>query len=264
MYVIIIGSKICYGTTKVSMGVYTTNVWNNNPLKFNGCMPANYNAAVKMSNAQFERFKNAGRRHASSTPGKKAGNVDRTRPDRTGEPDLFKWDVAEYGELTGRTGPWGDGSWTNRDHMTANSSNQIMLNQGQWPGWGTTASQVKAEALAITVSGKHHREASYTYGGRTKKKDTPDGSTRMQFGASHPTESFLTETQEMLEWKSNHIGSAGLAKNTLRVEMVGAYAFMYKKAVDFDLISATVAHDQVLMHYLGLAIQNDDGQVRQF
>jgi hypothetical protein len=83
-------------------------------------------------------------------------------------------------------------------------------------------------AFAITVSGRHHREASYTYGGRTKKTDTPDGSTRTQYGATHPTDSLYTETYPMLKWKFSHISQkTNQLKNTLRLEMVGAYVFVY-------------------------------------
>jgi hypothetical protein len=78
-----------------------------------------------MSDEQFVRFKNAGKRHASKQTGKKAGVVDRDRQDRTAIKTLHKWDVEQYGNLIGKAGPWGSGSRTNRDHMTADSSNQL-------------------------------------------------------------------------------------------------------------------------------------------
>jgi hypothetical protein len=147
--------------------------------------------------------------------------------------------------------------------MTANSSNQMRRASGTWQGSANTVGGVKNEGLAITVSGRHHREASYTYGGRTAKSDTPDGTTRMTYGATHPTESFFTEMREMLTWKANHIGTGGQAKNTLRLEMVGAYAFMYKAAVDAGHIRATIEQDVLLLHWLRRAVTNDDGVARK-
>ncbi len=161
------------------------------------------------------------------------------------------------------SGPWGNGSLTNRDHMTANSSNQLQFQTGTWSGNAATSAQVKSEGLAITVSGEHHRRASYTYGGRTRKKDTPDGSTRMRYGANYPTQSFLTETKEMLDWKSSHLGRNNQIKNTLRVEMVGGYTYLYKLAVSRNLITATAVHDATLVNYLEAAAKNDDGNPRR-
>lgn len=271
--VTIIASKICYGADLPSLLHYIGHVKQARGQQMAALTPAAIKAALAggpaplnvdsatLSDSQFVRFKNAGRQHASKSA-KSVGGIARTRDDRTEDDDLRKWDVAEYGELTGRGGPWGGGSLTNRDHMTANSSNQLRLASGTWQGDASTTGGVKNEGLAITVSGRHHREASYTYGGRTAKIDTPDGTTRMTYGATHPTESFFTEMREMLTWKANHIGTGGQVKNTLRLEMVGAYAFMYKAAVDRGHIKPTIEQDVLLLHWLRRAVTNDDGVAR--
>ncbi len=261
MLVSIIGSKICYGSDGADLIKYVTDAEKNKQL---GIPKPAQILCVNLSDEQFVRFKNAGRMHGSKTPGKKAGNVDRTRPERTDDDDLEKWDVASYGDLTGKSGPWGSHAMTNRDHMTADSTNQLMLKGGDWPGDATTSNGVKTEALAITVSGRHHREASYTYGGRTKKTDTPDGSTRTKFGVTYPTESYTTETTSMLQWKSDHLSkTTGLATSTLRIEMVGAYAYMYKRSVSLGMIKPTTNQDKVLLKFLRTAVNNDDGTERK-
>ena len=261
MLVTVIGSKICHGSNGGDLIKYITEAEKNNTLGLP--KPAKIDA-VTLNDEQFVRFKNAGRMHASKKPGKKAGNVDRTRVDRTDDDDLNKWDVAPYGDLTGKSGPWGSHGKTNRDHMTADSSNQLQLKSGDWSGEATTSSGVKSEALAITVSGQHHRDASYTYGGRTKKTDTPDGSTRTRFGATHPTESYQTETTEMLQWKSSHASkTTGQLKISLRIETVGAYAYMYKTSVALQRIEANANMDKVIIKYLRIAVNNDDGVERK-
>lgn len=266
MIVTIIGSKICYGHSRIELFDYIRRVGNEKFVRFNGCMPNDIHF-VMMSNEQFVRFKNAGRRRSGGMDedghAKFAGFSDRDRDDRSNDMDLDKWDVASYGHLSGRAGPWGNGALTNRDHMTADSSNQIRFGQGTWPGMAGNRAGVKSEALAITVSGAHHRDASWTYGGRTKKTDTPTGETRSGFGASNPTASFAIETEAMLKWKSNHISkTTGQLKNTLRVETVGAYAYMYIQAVKQGFIQATQQQDLLLINYLLVACQNDDGKAR--
>lgn len=256
MYVTIIGSKICYGDNFDDLETYIAGALAGNKFS-NALVPAKIDT-VSLSEAQFVRFKNAGRRHASSSAKQTTGGISRQRPDRT-TAKLNKWDVNPYGELVGFEGPWGDGSFTNRDHMTANSSNQLMFQHNTWPGAATTSSGVKREALAIAVSGKHHRTASYTYGGRTAKRDTPDGTTRKEYAANYPTPSFKTETDEMLKWKANHTNQLGVAKNTLRVEMVGGYAYIYRRSVERNLIAPTIDHDKMLMAYLDIAVKNDTG-----
>ena len=231
-------------------------------LTFSGCRPAGAPRVVEMTDAQFVRFKNAGRQHPSAAV-KLAGTISRDRADRQIATELEKWDVGHYGKLTGRSGPWGAGAATNRDHMTANSSNQKRQQTGNYPGGFTTVAEVKQDGLSITVSGDHHRAASYTYGGRTAKTDAPGGKRRMDFGAEDPTASFKVETEAMLQWKSSHIGSGGTSKNTLRLEMVGAYAFMYKRSVALHHITPTMGHDEMLISYIEAAVANDDatGQV---
>ncbi len=259
----IIGSKVVYGLDGPKTRKYINAIKSDKPDPFNGCLPIGAITGHWMTETQFERFKNAGKRHPSHSK-KTIGTTSRERDDRRDDPDLFKWDVGHYRELVGRVGPWGTGAPTNRDHMTADSSNQMQFRQGNWAGDATSSGEVKKEGLAIAVSGHHHRKASYTYGGRTKKTDTPDGSTRSQFGARDSTASFTTETEEMLKWKSNHTNENGQVKNTLRLEMVGAYVYMYKLAVRRGHIRASFQQDQMLMRYLKMAIANDDGQVRQF
>lgn len=211
---------------------------------------------VQMSDSQFVRFKNAGRRHASHTKGKSAGGISRERQDRTGDNTLHKWDVDHYGNLTGRQGPWGNGSLTNRDHMTANSSNQ-MRNAALPANVADSHYVVKRDGLAITVSGKHHRQASYTYGGRTKSASPIPGMNRTEYGANHPTQAFQKELGEMLSWKFSHSVN-GVNKNTLRLEMVGAYCYMYKKSVDTFVTKASIPQDNELIEWIRRAVQNDN------
>lgn len=258
VYVTIVGSKVCYGDTLTDLLGFIAAAKSKLALPYT---PTTH-LPIFMSEEQFIRFKNAGKRQGSTGKTTTSG-LSRDRNDRTTSWALQKWDVDNYGELTGLSGPWGNGSLTNRDHMTANSSNQLQLKYGTWQGSATTSSGVKNEGLAITVSGEHHRLASYTYGGRTKKTDTPDGSSRMVYGSNFPTESFTTETREMLQWKALHTNSSGKVKNTIRVEMVGGYAYMYKVAVSPGFVAPTLTHDQVLIGFLDAAIANDDGTVRK-
>lgn len=216
---------------------------------------------VSMSDDQFVRFKNAGRRHPSNHPGKLAGSASRTRQNRTRDSALQKWDVEPYSSLTGKSGPWGNGSLTNRDHMLANSSLQ-QQNAAQHANVRLSSSAVKRGGLAITVSGKHHRMASYTYGGRTKSPSPVLGLNRTQYGADHPVSAFMVEMDSMLAWKFSHQGTHGVQKNTLRLEMVGAYVYMYKKSVDLCFIEANIAQDLKLLDWVEKAVANDDRKIR--
>lgn len=257
MYITIIGAKIFYGDTLndmlKSIGAYK----GKHSGAVSGLTP-NAITYVQMTEMQFVRFKNAGRRKASSKPGKQTtGGISRTRVARTGTHDpLEKWDVDFYGDLTGHAGPWGNGSLTNRDHMTANSSNQMRNKQS---GHALSTNEVKNQGVAITVSGEHHRRASYTYGGRTKSPSPVLGLNRMEFGAKYPTDAFMTELDTMLEWKRD----GGTGKNRLRIEMVGAYTYMYKFSVDTGVVTPSVMQDQKLLNWIAAAVANDDGKIRK-
>lgn len=261
MYLTIIGAKIFYGDTVTDaenhIATYISHGKRMNAIQVFVPIVRSY---VQMNENQFLRFKNAGRRHASAHAGKTTtSGLDRTRIDRTGRNDpLEKWDVDHYGNLTGHAGPWGNRALTNRDHMTANSSNQIR-NSLLPANIADSHSAVKADGLAITVSGNHHRGGSYTYGGRTKKESPVQGMNRMEFGAHYPTTAFYVEMNEMLEWKRTN----SLGKSRLRVEMVGAYAYMYKKAVDWGVVQATPQQDYTLLAWTAEAVTRDDGTVRK-
>lgn len=257
MYITLIGAKIFYGDSVNDMVKAVSTYKGTRLTQMAGLIP-NSITYVQMSETQFVRFKNAGRRKGSSTPGKTTtGGLVRTRGDRTGSHDpLEKWDVDLYGNLTGHAGPWGNGSLTNRDHMTANSSNQM---RNKASGHSLSTNQVKAQGVAITVSGEHHRQASYTYGGRTKSDSPVSGLNRMEFGAQYPTAAFMKELDTMLEWKRD----GGVGKNRLRIEMVGAYIYMYKFAADAKVISPSVMQDQKLLSWLTAAVANDDGKIRK-
>ncbi|MFD2311724.1 hypothetical protein ACFSKX_14950 [Microbulbifer halophilus] len=260
MYVTIIGSKIFYADDLGQLCQQIKNYQTNGTRSATINQRLFYNNLVNyayMTDEQFVRFKNAGRRHPSRIPNKMVGQIDRTRGDRSSG-GLQKWDVGEYGSLTGKSGPWGNGSLTNRDHMTANSSNQQQFNTGTWPGSATTRSEVKREGLAIAVSGHHHRKASYTYGGRTRSPSPMTQLNRMQFGAQHPTDAFFTEMNSMLDWKSSHLNSNNVQKNTLRLEMVGAYAYMYKLSVDQGFIDASWEQDLYLVIWMNHAVSSDN------
>ena len=257
MYITLIGAKIFYGDSLNDLGKAIATYKGTRMAQMAGLTP-NFITFVQMSETQFVRFKNAGRRKGSSKPGKTTtGGLVRTRADRTGSHDpLEKWDVDLYGNLTGHLGPWGSGSLTNRDHMTANSSNQI---RNKLSGYSFSTNEVKAQGVAITVSGEHHRGGSYTYGGRTKSSSPVSGLNRMEFGAKFPTDAFMTELDAMLEWKKD----SGFGKNRLRIEMVGAYIYMYKFAVDAKVVTPSVMQDQKLINWLASAVANDDGKVRK-
>lgn len=246
-YVTIINAKIFYSNTLQGLLSLVSGIQPNTALVKH----------VKMTANQFVRFKNAGKRHASKTPGKTANGISRSRPDRSTNTQLHKWDVDFYGNLTGRVAPWGTGAKTNRDHMTAHSSNLLA---SQNSGSSSSESQIKNNGIAITVSGKHHREASYTYGGRTKK-DSPDVNyNRTQYGAYYPNKAFNLEMNEMLKHKFNRANAQGVKK--LRLEMVGAYAFMYKLSVNKNVISASAQQDADMIVWLDAAVANDDAEAK--
>ncbi|HEX6536758.1 MAG TPA: hypothetical protein VF041_19380 [Gemmatimonadaceae bacterium] len=259
MHVTLVDAKVCYGASQHALQTYLASK----------AIPDVYTpgpgarAVVQMSDAQFVRFKNAGKQHATDPMNVKfAGAVSRVRPDRTGNAALEKWDVAAYGDLTGRAGPWGGGPHTNRDHVTAHSSNVMRWNNGLYPLHAHSQAELKNVAPAITVSGRHHREASWTYGGRTKTIVVGTTETRMEYGAFHPDASVRLEFDAMLGWKAdpnNH--SSG--NPTIRVEMVGAYAYLYKVLVNDGVTTASKQTDDLVLHYLNVAVLNDDGVVRK-
>lgn len=259
MHVTLVNAKVCYGTTKQTLRAY---------LQSKG-LPDVYvaghgaRAVVQMTNVQFVRFKNAGKQHETDPLNAKfAGAVPRARLDRTGLPGLEKWDVAQYGDLTGRTGPWGGGSQTNRDHVTAHSSNTIRWKGGTYPLHAGSEAELKRVAPAITVSGRHHKEASWTYGGRTKTIVVGTTETRMEYGALHPDASVQLEFDAMLSWKADP-NNHSKGHPTIRVEMVGAYVYLYKVLVNDGITAASKAMDDRLLHFLNIAVQNDDGVVRK-
>lgn len=253
--VTIMGSKIFYGANISAVLLKIASSKSTPPFFLANSVIQINPKYVTMTESQFVRFKNAGKRHASKAPGKMAGSENRTRADRTQSGNLNKWDVGYYRDLIGRHGPWGDGSFTNRDHMLANSSNQQQFNNGTWTGPETTSNQVKNAGIAITVSGKHHREHSATYGGRTKQDSPLPSVNRTEYGALEPTAAFKFEMDAMLSGKATI--TLQKLKNTLRIEMVGGYAYMYKFSVTNGQINATVAQDQALIDWLKKAVNND-------
>jgi len=217
-------------------------------------LPAN---CVDLNPSQFLRFKNAGKRSGSvakSFTDPLTGNViTYQRGDRTRDATLDKWDVARYQELVGRVAPWGTHGATNRDHLLADSINQTMYRQGNNPYGVHSPSELKREAFAMTVSGKHHREGSSTYGGRVQAIK--------QQHANNPTVGAHSEIEAMLEHK-NDPNNRPTNKSTLRVEMVGAYAYLYKCLVEQGVIVGTPVTDAMLINYLRAAVAADDGQWR--
>ncbi|SHG26478.1 hypothetical protein SAMN04487965_3646 [Microbulbifer donghaiensis] len=262
VYLSIVGGKIFYADSNPGDLIKQINIYattgNSRSASVAKCLP-NPISHAQMTEQQFIRFKNAGRRHGSHTPNKMIGGLDRTRLPRTSSPALEKWDVGPYGSLTGKAGPWGAGKHTNRDHMTANSSNQLRFNNGNWPGNAVSKNQVKNEGLAIAVSGEHHRKGSYTYGTRVHTPSPITSLSRMQYGERYPQQAFQTEMDQMLEWKRSHTKSPqGPTKNTLRLEMVGAYAYMYKLAVDCGFFDPSTEQDQRLIYWTKLAVESDN------
>jgi len=216
--------------------------------------PAN---CVNLSSAQFLRFKNAGKQNASvakSFTDPLTGNViTYQRTDRASDATLEKWDVARYNELVGRVAPWGTHGATNRDHLLANSINQLMYQQGANPYSVHSPNDLKNQAFAMTVSGKHHREGSATYGGRVQAIK--------QQHANNPTVGAHVEMDAMMAHK-NDPSNRTSNKATLRIEMVGAYAYLYKCLVEQGVIVATDNTDKLLINYLRAAAAADDGQWR--
>ncbi|MBP2312810.1 hypothetical protein [Azospirillum soli] len=217
-------------------------------------LPVSNNGPVEMTVDQFIRFKNAGKQHASGGQ-KIIGGKSRYRSDRTEDDSAKKWDVTEYAHAQKQIGPWGRRHLTNRDHMNADSSNQ--KKDVDWVD-GLSASEIKKQGLVIFVSGEHHREDSYTYGGRTKKKDTPNGSTRTEYGTDHPEKSLAIEIDSMLLEKSK--------RKKVRIEMVGGYRYLIKLAYQMQRIEPKKKHwdefDRIIMNYLEDAVKNDDGKAR--
>jgi len=265
MYVTIILSKILYGTTLQELQGYMqlarrqanaaalSPEWTQLLLQLHaaiqagGQLPAMNNVA-ELDSAQFIRFKAAGRRHQQAAGAKSftdplSGIIySYNRADRTRSPDLQKWDTDHYQNLVGRLGPWGPRAATNRDHLLAHSINQLILRQGGNPYTATTAAELRRSGLAVTVSGKHHREGSSTYGGRVFRV--------IQQHAQNPQIGVRAEMNAMLLHKQ--------LKGHARIEMVGAYAFLYKSLVGQTVIAATPAIDQMLIRYLRNAVQDDD------
>lgn len=258
MFVTIYLAKVCYGPTPAALTAYLgthhlPNVFAAGP----GARPV-----VQMNDSQFVRFKNAGKRHASKAPGKTAGAVPRDRASRTASPTLEKWDVAPYGALTGKAGPWGAGAMTNRDHVTAHSSNVMAWKGNLYPIPAADENELKRVAPAITVSGRHHREASWTYGGRTKTIVAAAGVRRVEYGAFSPDDSVWAEMDAMLGWKADPTKHSH-GHSTLRLEMVGAYVYLYKTLVGHGVITASKNQDDRLLHYLNMAVHHPDQAPRK-
>jgi hypothetical protein len=214
-------------------------------------------AFVEMTTQQFLRFKNAGRMQgqtsAKSVQDPLTGTtIQYQRSDRANGV-MEKWDVANYATLVGRVAPWGKGMATNRDHVLAHSINVEMKKQGNNPYGASNDSQLKSAAMAMAVSGHHHRKGSETYGGRVQSVK--------QAHANNPTVGAHSEMAAMMEWKADATNHSK-AKATLRLEMVGAYAYMYKRLVEETVIQANKTTDDLLLGYLKAAVANDDGMWR--
>ena len=244
---------------------------------------ANITDFVELTPYQFLRFKMAGRQGGQTAAksydmdpltGGTPNVMSIQRVARTATPTLAKWDVAPYGELTGRTGPWGGGSATNRDHLLAHSTNMLRWN-GTINDYGVKSeSELKRKGLAVVISGKHHRDGSQTYGGRARKVSAAH--------AADPQAGAEEEIQALLEYKatkaypsasSSSASGSGMpppakkaklvsGKATLRIEMVGAYFFLYKKLVEETPIVGQDSMDTMLLGYLRTAAKNDDGYWR--
>ncbi|SHH90913.1 hypothetical protein [Marivita hallyeonensis] len=211
---------------------------------------------VTLNHTQFIRFKCAGRQTemaaAKQVVDPLTGNVlSYQREDRTSG-ELARWDVEEYGKLTSRTAPWGKGHKTNRDHLLADSINQVMYSAGVNPYGAANANELKRRGLAVVVSGHHHRKGSETYGGRVQAIK--------QQHANNPTVGADSEMGAMMEYKNDPANrKSNTNKSTLRIEMVGAYCFLYKRLCKQQVMQPNAQTDFMLLSYLEAAAQTDDG-----
>lgn len=236
---------------------------------------------VTMTADQFLRFKCAGRRHAEQ-PKKNPLALNRQRKGRTND-DLGKWDVERYEVLQSkRGGPWGAGSATNRDHLLAHAENEAAYTAGKNPYGAANVQELKRLAWAVTISGQLHREGSMTYGGNSQ---TPVGVLKNRFRVTIPTSpaedaapmrqlvtndmhrAAQMETESLLKHKADRPGRVhGTAKPgkapSLRIEMVGAYAYLYKKLIDEKVMYPDSNHDCMLLYYLHLAVAGDKDEWR--
>lgn len=223
---------------------------------------------VQLSPAQFLRFKMAGRQEGQGAAktyhdvdpltGGTPTTITIQRAARTGSAvPLGKWDVASYGDLTGRAGPWGSGARTNRDHLLAHSTNLIRWKSGHDDYGASTESQLKREGLAVVISGDHHRQGSSTYGGRAHYVNAAH--------ATNPQAGVKAEIDTLLGWKAGKSVTLGSGvhtkpgKATLRIEMVGAYFYLYKRLVEQKIIAGEEGMDTMLLSYLRAAVADDDG-----
>ncbi|WP_063107703.1 hypothetical protein [Rhodanobacter thiooxydans] len=297
MLVTLVGGKIIYGADQATLTGYLTQVDANCKAGKAGAATSaafsvpsastkgrmqdvydritsgNLSDCVQLTPQQFLRFKMAGRQHGQGTAktyndvvadpltGTKPTSITIQRVARQGASiPLGKWDVARYGDLTGRAGPWGPGSQTNRDHLLAHSSNLIRWKAGDDDYGATSASELKREGLAVVVSGIHHREGSATYGGRAQHVNAAH--------AMNPQVGVKDEIDTMLGWKAQKtvtLGSKAYTKSgkaTLRIEMVGAYFYLYKRLVVQEIIKGDESMDIMLLDYLRSAVGWDDGKWR--
>lgn len=236
---------------------------------------------VTMSDDQFIRFKSAGRRHAESSAKKNASAISTGRVDRTSD-DLAKWDVGRYSDLSSkRGGPWGGGHATNRDHLLAHAENLEVLAHTGNPYGATSVAELKQRAWAVTISGNMHRGGSMTYGGNA---GTNVAALKGRFGVTIPTtpaedanlmrdlatgnmhKAARMETEALLQHKANRAGRHNnpttKTGSTLRIEMVGAYAYLYKQLIEQGIMRPDADHDAMLLRYLALAVTHDDGYWR--
>ncbi len=250
MRLTIVLAKIVYGTDDTQLGAYA---------HARGItLPASPVVAT-LSGEQFVRFKCAGRRHGQGSLKEVRDPLTNNllfsfqRKDRTTSGELEKWDTGAYKTLVSRVAPWGAGGLTNRDHLLADSINQYMYSHGTNPYAVGSSGELKREGLAVTVSGHHHRKASETYGGRVHAIKAHH--------ASNPTAGSLSEMDAMLGYKQDPANrkTPGKAHSTLRIEMVGAYCYLYKMLVEKTVIHADPSIDKMLMDYLVSAAASDDG-----
>jgi len=250
MRLTIVNSKIVYGVNDVQLASYAH--------ARSITLPSTPTIAT-LSDQQFVRFKCAGRRHGQSSlkeirdPLTNNVLISYQRADRSMSATLERWDTGAYKTLVSRVAPWGTGGLTNRDHLLADSINQYMYSHGTNPYAVGSAGELKREGLAVTVSGHHHRKASETYGGRVHSIKVSH--------ATNPTSGSHSEMDAMLEYKQNGLNrkTPGKSHSTLRVEMVGAYCYLYKLLVEKTVISSDPGIDAMLVNYLISACASDDG-----
>jgi hypothetical protein len=250
MKLTIVKAKIVYGIDDTQLGSYA---------HARGItLPASPVIAT-LSDQQFVRFKCAGRRHGQSSMKEVRDPLTNNllfsyqRADRSASGNLERWDTGAYKTLVSRVAPWGAGGLTNRDHLLADSINQYMYSHGTNPYAVGSSGELKREGLAVTVSGHHHRKASETYGGRVHAIKASH--------AANPTAGSHSEMDAMLGYKQDPANrkTYGKTHSTLRIEMVGAYCYLYKMLVEKTVINADPLIDNMLMNYLISASASDDG-----